>query len=424
LTIEHVTKESGAKVQIREEQDAWDKIVSEVLGPEAELTSVSRFNGDSRVYVAGSRAAKIRSKRSPQPEGVNRLADEARMLADLGQDVQFNEDDEWESLLVERRPGASLEQQLPTTGMLKRIRILLKIIPLLNKLHKSGFSHGDLIPDNILVTDSGEIDLIDYDRALRASALRSRLRDWLGFNGRDFAPNPYWNLIIATIAPKSQTLARRVRTRLKGAMPVTRCQLTSPDLETLHAAWKLAQTASANAPGQSLAYYAFTYKDCHFIGERPWYLRWDAIRRSVNFDNKKVLELGCNMGLLSTFAKLHGAQSALGVDADPVIVQSARLVADALQSGARFEPLDLMGDINWEADLKGHDLVIAMSLVHWLPNKERVLRFLGEHSELIYEGHDPLSVETDRLRSIGFDEVSVIARTERDRYVLHARRAR
>ena len=56
--------------------------------------------------------------------------------------------------------------------------------------------------------------------------------------------------------------------------------------------------------------------------------------------------------------------------------------------------------------------------------KKRVLRFLGTHSELIYEGHDPLEVETKRLNEVGFDDVQVIMETERDRHVLHARRSR
>jgi len=64
----------------------------------------------------------------------------------------------------------------------------------------------------------------------------------------------------------------------------------------------------------------------------------------------------------------------------------------------------------------------AMAVVHWLPDRDRVLRFLGKHAELLCEGHECLDVERARLKAIGFAEVRVLGETERGRYLLHARR--
>ena len=173
-----------------------------------------------------------------------------------------------------------------------------------------------------------------------------------------------------------------------------------------------------------VAYYAFTYRGRHFPGERPWYARWEPIRRAVDFRGKRLLEFGSNMGLLSSFATIYGAVEAVGVDHDPLIIQSARLVAQGLGTGAEFERVDLIGDASWEERLAGADIAVAMSIVHWLPEPERLLRFLGRHSEVIYEGHDSVGVETERLRSVGFEEISVIAETDRDRFLLHGRQGR
>jgi predicted Ser/Thr protein kinase len=410
--------------RIAEEQNAWDRIVATVLDLDAELVGVSRYIGDSRVYMSSDKVAKIRSKRSRRPEQVNSLAHEAEILRRLGEKADHVEIDDWEALILDRVPGVAFGQlgQPSNYGILKRMRILGKLIPVLRELHRSGVSHGDLRPENILVGDTDEVALIDYDRAKSSSRIAAALRDWIGIGPGGISANPYWKLVLLALMPKLHTLGLRTRGRLSGAPPVSDCEPSSADLQALSAAWKLAQTATANAPGQFVAYYALTYRDCHFTGERPWYLRWEAIRRSVDFKDKSVLELGCNMGLLSTFAMLNGARSATGVDVDPTVVESAKLVATALQSGAIFKTTDLVTDVDWETDLGGHDIVIAMSLVHWLPDQERVLRFLGKHSELIYEGHDSFEVETERLRSIGFQDVTTIARTERGRHVFLARR--
>jgi 2-polyprenyl-3-methyl-5-hydroxy-6-metoxy-1,4-benzoquinol methylase len=165
-----------------------------------------------------------------------------------------------------------------------------------------------------------------------------------------------------------------------------------------------------------------TYRGHHFRGERGWYARWDVISSAVDFTGKSVLELGCNMGLLSSFARLNGATDAHGVDHDALIIQAAELVARGLQSNATFEQVDLNGEERWEERLGGRDLVTALSVVHWLPDRDRVLDFLGTHSELIYEGHDTLEIETERLRSLGFDRIDLIGSTERDRHILHARK--
>jgi SAM-dependent methyltransferase len=180
----------------------------------------------------------------------------------------------------------------------------------------------------------------------------------------------------------------------------------------------------SNESGDSVAYYAFTYKGVHFRGDRPWALRWESIRRAVDFRGKRLVELGCNMGLLSSFARIHGASSAQGVDYDPQLVDAAKLVALALDSGAEFERVDLASSEPWEERVGSGDIVSALSLMHWLsPDvQERVLRFLGKHREVLYEGHDPLEVETARLRRAGFTTVRVLATTERERVLLYGSR--
>lgn len=423
MTVIQTVPMSGTRTRILDEEQAWKGIVNQVLGPDAELLSVSRWVGDSRVYALGDRLAKIRSRLASVPRGVNSLEFESRVMARLGQAAQYAQTDDWEILTLSRSAGSSLERLLPTLSPTDRVRYLRRLAGSLRELHRKGVAHRDLRPDNVLVDTDGTVSLIDFDRAAMRSGWPAGIEDWIGIGPGRISPNPYWKLVLFTLVPKAQTAARRIRTRLLGVRPIPQWTQSAPDLKLLGSAWQLAQISDANAPGQGVAYYAFSYNHRHFTGERPWYLRWEAIRRAVDFEGKRVLELGCNMGLLSSFAMLHGATSATGIDADPLIVQSAKITAEALESGASFQVVDLIQDRDWESNLAGANIVIAMSLIHWLPNKERVLTFLGKHPELIYEGHDPLAVETERLRSIGFDKITVIAETERDRYVLYARKS-
>jgi serine/threonine protein kinase len=402
----------------------WREVATKALGPDATLISVSRYLPDSRVYSADGRVAKIRRR----PEGgleFNDLSHEADLLREMGRDVTYERLDDWEYSVQDEILGSPfsahlMEQQDTKYTFSQRVKVLRNVMSEIRRLHKSGISHGDLRADNVMLVGDGVV-LVDFDLARRTGPLRAAYRDWVGIGRSRGTPYPFWELAVFTLAPRIRTLGLRLRNIFHPYSPKLPSN-PSPDLVALDQAWQLARQSPANARGQGLAYYAMTYRGHHFRGERGWYARWDVISSAVDFTGKSVLELGCNMGLLSSFARLNGATDAHGVDHDALIIQAAELVARGLQSNATFEQVDLNGEERWEERLGGRDLVTALSVVHWLPDRDRVLDFLGTHSELIYEGHDTLEIETERLRSLGFDRIDLIGSTERDRHILHARK--
>jgi hypothetical protein len=416
---------SGRDVILQEHED-WNAVVHHVLGPNAELVSVSRYVCDSRVYRTGGHTAKIR--RLMQGSGADtELRGEVTALERLGRVASYDTWGEWEYSVQEEMPGRPFgtylfDQQESSFGTRARLRVIRNLLPELRKLHRHGISHGDLNPDNLLI-EGNRVTLIDFDRAYLGSRLRATLRDWVGVGRGLQRRTPIWKLALFTLFPKSKSIARRVRWKLARPHAELPQSADAPDVAALQVAWHLAESSPANSPGQGIAYYALSYRGAHFPGERAWQLRWDAIARVVDFSGKSLLELGCNMGLLSTFARLAGARHVLGVDYEPQIVEAAQQVAKALGIDARFEQLDLTDEGDWETQLGGRDIVTALSVVHWLPNRDRVLRFLARHRELLYEGHDTLDVETERLRALGFDSVEVVMTTERDRHLLYARQS-
>jgi hypothetical protein len=274
----------------------------------------------------------------------------------------------------------------------------------------------------VVVCKDNEIQLIDFDRAKLGSLLTVSIADWLGVMRSGLSENPYWKLFAYTFYPKTRSAGVRARNKLGIKRRMMPTNPTEPDLQALQSAWARAEKSEANAPKQQVAYYSLTYKNWHFLGERPWYLRWEAIRNHVEFDRKRVIELGCNMGLFSIYSKLHGAKTAKGVDRDPIIVEVAKQIASVMKIDADFKVVDLLADKDWEQSLQGGDMVVAMSLIHWLPKKERVLKFIGSHNEVIFEGHNSLDVELARLRSHGFGNLKVLTETERGRHVIYGRK--
>jgi SAM-dependent methyltransferase len=417
---------SGQEHPILRREREWEDLSQALLGGDAALVYVSRWLPDSRTYATDDRVAVIRiaGTTGEKPGNFGAAIDALRAL---GREFEHRSGDAWEALVMPRFPGQPLELSLPHLSAVERLRVLGRAARAARGFHRAGVAHRDLRPENVLLAPDGSIELVDFDRAVTCSPRAAALSDWLGVGPAGLSENPYWSLVLFTLVPRGRSLARRVRAlarRPRGYLHAwARPDSSVPDdVRQVARAWALAQDAGANAPGQGLAYYAMTYRGHHLPGERPWDLRWEAIRRSVGFEGKAVLELGCNLGLLSSYALLHGARSAVAVDHNAEILECAALVADALGVAVDLREVDLGASEDWESPLRGADLVTALSVAHWLPDPNRLLRFLGEHREVLYEGHDPLEAETGRLRSVGFQRIDVLLESERGRHVLHGRR--
>jgi SAM-dependent methyltransferase len=199
-----------------------------------------------------------------------------------------------------------------------------------------------------------------------------------------------------------------------------------PELQALHAAWRLAAAAAASSPGEAIAYYEITFAGVRLPGERPWQPRWQRLRAITGLEGRRVLELGCNLALLSTFAlKEAGAAAALAVDADPTILDAAAKVATAFGVAPEFRRVDFDRDPAWEDGLAAFapDVVIALSVLHWVRDKGRLLAFLSRFEEVIFEGHECARTERARLRQAGFAAIDLIDTSERGRPLLLARKA-
>lgn len=149
-------------------------------------------------------------------------------------------------------------------------------------------------------------------------------------------------------------------------------------------------------------YYDITINGHHFKGSRKWGERWDILKGAMDYRGKKVIDLGTFMGFAPIFIKKYcGAQSCTGVDFH--YLDSAKRMADAFEVYVRFIHADFDSSTSWEEKLGyDYDVVMCMSLFHWVRDKERLLNYLSHFNTIIYEGHQPAEIEIERFRPLGY----------------------
>lgn len=207
------------------------------------------------------------------------------------------------------------------------------------------------------------------------------------------------------------------------------------DVNKLQNAWKKSEESRATNLNNyvlkgkpNVPYYSLSLPNgVSLPGERPWDVRWNIIKRAgIQFNNKKIVEFGCNMGLLSTFLCYEfNPQRVVGFDRDEVIVECAKLVAEAFNVAPAFYNFKLgtgeKGSESGWADLLGYDndIVFLLSVFKYFSasSQDAIMEFLVQNNYpvLVYEGDKYLDAELNKFRSAGYNQVRKIGVSERNR---------
>jgi predicted Ser/Thr protein kinase len=417
----------------------WGEFLSAFNVESATLLWQSTIDPFRRVYLANGYVYKVVALQFETSSYLraHNLTGEFTVLQDccgitgVPSPIAHHKTDDFEVLVLECLPGEPLVDINIT--WLQLLMILARLGIILLKLSWRGISHNDIVGNNILVTSNRSVSLIDFDQASRCTFFGGVLRQFLGIHrGGNAAHSSVITLVKEylkrTLAPRVVSSLRGLRARTAKKelrrLPVL-SEDTSFQLRTLLKAWKTAQISDANSPGQYLAYYSLSLNGYHFPGERPWSHRWNVLRSITNYNDKRILELGCNMALLSTFLlKYENAKAALAVDVDAKIIESAELIGLAFGVKPLLKIQNFDAPEDWEtklADFKP-DIVFALNILNWVQDKKRFLNFLGQFHEVIFEGHDSFKVESEKLSDVGFKRINIIGTTERNRQVLHCRK--
>ena len=322
---------------------------------------------------------------------------------------------DWQALGTEY--VARARSQLTAERSVTRVRIGVQMARICVRLARRGISHNDIKLGNVLIDPAGKVWLVDFDQATTGHSQVSALV--LNLVGSHFVKDKV--TVHGSLRTLLRSLSRRRMLARQRRMP-RRPVDGSPAAQLMWDAWTLGQKSDANAPGDGVAYYALEFEGMSLPGERAWEDRWQVLSAITPYTGRKVLELGCNMGLLSCYLqKYAGAGDVMGVDHDARIVESAQKVAQALDVQATFSVADL-NDPDTVDRLKafGADVVTCLNVWNWVDRHDLLADLLACAPVVLFEGHDPEQVEIDRLRGMGFVTVEVVSTSERGRPIILA----
>ena len=130
-------------------------------------------------------------------------------------------------------------------------------------------------------------------------------------------------------------------------------------------------------------------------GERYNYDRMQLILENISFFDKSVLDIGCNSGWFCREIKLHGASKVFGVDDNSHPEMGGGLnFAKSLSNKeneivyidfkVRGDNVDKIFDL---IGLESFDIVLALSVMHHIPNRQSCMRYLLSKAKygVIYE---------------------------------------
>lgn len=417
----------------------WDGALHALGIPGARLLGESQFDPGRRVYAVGRRVFKISAgfaKPHPGCVRARTLREEGEILkrlAGLGcvpGNAEFAAVGELQCLsydLVEGRPLSEVSGRVGLTLRLAALAVALARVSL------RGIAHRDVLERNVLATPIGGVVLIDFDQAYCTTVREAFAVNFSGRSGPEGRSHGWYMDLVRNLSTRivPGSLRRAVRwsrelIAFASTMPPRLDEGAAPRLHALREAWLIARRSNASAPGVPIAYYELQDSGHTFPGERPWSRRWEALRNAADVRGKRVLELGCNMSLLScSLLRESGAAAALAVDVDARILASAQLVADAFGVAPQYKRVDLDAPVDWESELAGFrpDVVFALNVLNWVKDKARLLRFLARFGEVVFEGHDATDHEIERFRTAGFDLVDHVTTSERGRAVLRFRKS-
>lgn len=344
--------------------------------------------------------------------------------------LQYCKNISYEIMILEYLPGIQLVNLNHSFRQI--IRITIELCRILNKMSLKGICHNDVVPENVLVKENLSVCLIDFDQAVTTKPIRAFAGNFFGFKVEkskvSFSLITIFKYYIKQKFPRLVITIKRLLGRgySKELMKLPEIKEDSDSrLLSLLKAWKLAQQSNASSPGVLVAYYTLDFMGYRFPGERPWEDRWNKLKNISEFSGKTIIELGCNMGLLSThLLKEANAKRCVAIDNDEKILKSAKIISEVFGVKPEYHQIDLDSYTSWEDKLLEvqADIIFVLNVFNWIKNKQRFLLFLSKFPEVIFEGHDSPQIEKSRYEELGFTKIEEIGYSERERIILRCRK--
>ena len=204
-------------------------------------------------------------------------------------------EDGWEVVKIHRIPGEALTHIRSRLNNHEKTQILDEIADAVHYVNCQGILHADVSSDNILWTGSRSY-LIDFEEAIRIMPPISKAEspDFIGGPPCCWGKNVYGYHAYACIASLREWLLTPEFLELK--RDLTKVGVWSP--------YSIGNTCDPwTTPDNESVYQTVTFGNETIKGQRDPDLRFRHLSTSktISFDGKRILDIGCNFGRLGAF---------------------------------------------------------------------------------------------------------------------------
>jgi serine/threonine-protein kinase len=147
-------------------------------------------------------------------------------------------------LLLEYVDAGSVDQRMPKT-QIDAVRLFSQVARGLAHMHQRGFVHADMKPTNVMVTDSGQVKIIDLGQACKVGTVKKRIQGTPGYMAPEqahreaitratdtynFGATMYW-ILVGEVIPTAMPPKEEQSGLYRGAVDKERIPLPTPPHE-------------------------------------------------------------------------------------------------------------------------------------------------------------------------------------------------
>ena len=275
----------------------------------------------------------------------------------------------WDILRIDTIPGEPLTKISDRLSTEQKMQVLEEVADAVQYVNREGILHADVSSDNIMWTGTQSY-LIDFEEAIRVTGPISKTDspDFIGGPPCCWGDNVYgYKTYLCFDSLRKWLLTPEF---IDVERDLTRSGVWSPNsIGNTCDPWSTVDDGSV--------YQTVTFGNRTVKGQRDPDLRLRHLGTSkqISFDNKRILDIGCNFGRLGAFLDQFGITQYVGLDLNRDYADVATRVAEL--EGRRNVQF-LAGDICSSETIDrlkclspgGYDIVICQSVYHHFVDKK------------------------------------------------------
>ena len=129
-------------------------------------------------------------------------------------------------------------------------------------------------------------------------------------------------------------------------------------------------------------------------------IKWERIKKFVDFKDKNVLDLACSDGYFSIQSLLNGSSNVKGIDLDNIRIKRANYVKSLYNyKNINFKIQDIY---NLNLNKEKYDIILCLGLLHRIPDLDKLLNKISSSNSLlvietkIFESNEAILKEGDK----------------------------